>query len=109
MKQNINILFKKHEKIDLEEREDMKCFIDCSVNVRRVYKIIEDHSPDRKCNLLIAFDDMIADMISKKKRNQTLTELSIRGRKLNIFTVFITKSYFAAPKDVSLKCKHFLL
>ena len=45
-------------------------------------------------------------MISKKKRNQILTELSVTGRKLNISTVFITKSYLA---DVSLNCTFFLV
>ena len=44
---------------------------------------------------------MIADMISNKKLNQVATELFIRGKKLNISTVFITQSYFAVPKDFS--------
>ena len=43
---------------------------------------------------------MFADMISNKKLNQQL--LIIRGRKLNISTVFIMQSYFATPKDVKL-------
>ena len=46
------------------------------------------------------------EMISKKKRNQMLTELSVTGRKLNISTVFITKSYLA---DISLNCTFFLV
>ena len=32
-----------------------------------VYKNIEEHNPSRKCNVLIVFDDMIADMICNKK------------------------------------------
>ena len=35
-----------------------------------------------------------------------MAELSIRGRKLNISTVFITQSYFALLKDVILNCTH---
>ena len=35
------------------------------------------------------FDDMIADMLSNKKLNPVVTELFIRGWKLNIFLVFI--------------------
>ena len=42
---------------------------------------------------------MIA-MISNKKLNSIVNELFIRGRKLNIFIIFITKLYFTAPKDV---------
>ena len=32
-----------------------------------------------------------------------MTELFIRGRKLNISLVFITQCYFAVPKDYLLK------
>ena len=48
--------------------------------------------------MLIVFDDMIADMHSNKKLNPIITELFIRGRKLNISLVFITQSYFAVLK-----------
>ena len=41
---------------------------------------------------------MIADMLSNKKLNPIVTELFIRGRKLNIYLVFITQSYFAVQK-----------
>ena len=43
---------------------------------------------------------MIADMISNKKLNPVVTELFIRGRKVNISIVFITQSYFKLLKDV---------
>ena len=48
-------------------------------------------------------------MINNKKLNPTVTELFIRGRKLNISTVFITQSYFKVPKDVRLNSTHFLI
>ena len=41
---------------------------------------------------------MIADMLSNEKLNPIITELFVRGRKLNISLVFITQSYFAVPK-----------
>ena len=41
-------------------------------------------------------------MINNKKLNSIVTELFIRGRKLNISIVFITQSYFKVPKDVRL-------
>ena len=40
---------------------------------------------------------MIADMIDNIKLNPAVTELFIRGRKLNISIVFITQSYFKVP------------
>ena len=49
---------------------------------------------EKKRKILIVFDDMIADMINNKRLNPTVTELFIRGRKLNIYIVFITQSYF---------------
>ena len=45
---------------------------------------------------------MIPDIINTKKLNSIITELFIRGRKLNISLVFITQSYFKVPKDVRL-------
>ena len=37
---------------------------------------------------------MIADMINNEKINPIVTELFIRGRKINISIVFITQSHF---------------
>ena len=42
---------------------------------------------------------MIADMLRNKKLNPIVTELFMRTRKLNISLIFITQSYFAAPKN----------
>ena len=54
-----------------------------------IFRNVEEFNPDRKLNVLIIFDDMIDDMISNKKLNQIVTDLFIRGRKLNMSTVFI--------------------
>ena len=51
---------------------------------------------------MIAFDDMIGDMLSNKKLNPIVTELFIRSRKLSISLVFIPQSYFSVPKNVKL-------
>ena len=63
-----------------------------------VYKNIEEYNLGKKRKVLIVFDDMIADMISNKKLNPIVTELFIRGGKLNISVVFITQSYFKVSK-----------
>ena len=52
---------------------------------------------------MVVFVDIIADMISNKKRNPILAELFIRGRKLNISLAFLTKSYFAIPWNLFMK------
>ena len=77
--------------------------------MRDVYKNIEDYSLGRERKILIVFDDMIADMINNKKLNPIVTELFIRGRKLNISIVFITQSYFKVTKDVRLSSTHFFI
>ena len=67
---------------------------------------IEEYNPNRKRKILIVFYDIIAGMLSNKKFNPVVTELFIRGRKLNIFLVFITQSDFAIPKRIRLNSTH---
>ena len=52
---------------------------------------------------------MIADKINNKKQNYVVTELFIKGRKLNISLVFITQSYFKVPKVVRNNSTHFFI
>ena len=74
-----------------------------------IYKNIEEYNPNKKRKILIAFDDTIADMLSNKKLNPIVTELFIRGRKLNISLVFITQSYFAVSKNIRLNSMHYFI
>ena len=80
-----------------------------SNDMQDVYKNIEDYNLIKKHKILIVFDDMIADMINNNKLNPIVTELLIRGRKLNISIVFITQSFFKVPKDVRLNSTHFFI
>ena len=64
---------------------------------------IDEYNLDNENKILIGFDDMIADMIHNKKLDSIVTELFIRGRKLNISLVFITQSHFKVPKDFIAK------
>ena len=70
---------------------------------------VDEYNIDKEHKLLIVFDDMIADMINNKKINSIVTELFIRGEKLNISLVFITRSYFKVPKDIRLNTTHFFI
>ena len=72
-----------------------------------VYKNINEYNVDKEQKILIVFDDIIAEMINNKKLNSIVTELFIRGKKLNIPIVFIIQSYFKVPKDVRLNSTHF--
>ena len=74
-----------------------------------VYKKINYYNLNKENKILIKFDDILADMIQNKKLNSVVTELFIRGRKLNISLVFITQSYFKVPKDIRLNTTHFFI
>ena len=54
-----------------------------------IYKNIEEYNPNKKRKILFVFDDMITDMLSNKKLNPVVTELFIRGRKLNVYIVLL--------------------
>ena len=102
-------LINKREKVGLNHFNNLKAFMEYSNDMQDVYKNIEDYNPIKKRKVLIVFDDMIADMINNNKLNPIVTELFIRGRKLNISVVFIRQSYFKVPKDVRLNSTHFFI
>ena len=85
-------------------------FVKILFNTQMIWMIfirnIEEYNPNRKRKILIVFYDIIAGMLSNKKFNPVVTELFIRGRKLNIFLVFITQSDFAIPKRIRLNSTH---
>ena len=74
-----------------------------------IYTNIEEYNPNKKRKKFIVFDDMIADILSNKKRNSIVTEWLIRERKLKICLVFITQSYFAASKNIKLNSRHYFV
>ena len=102
-------LINKRESTGLKHFNDPKAFIEYSNDIQDVYKNIGEYNTDKERKILIVFDDMIADMINNKKLNSIVTELFIRGRKLNISLVFITQSYFKVLKDVTLNTTHFFI
>ena len=75
-----------------------------------VYNNFNDYNPIRKRKILIVFDHVIADMNTDKDiQSNSVRDLFIRRKKLNIFLVFITQSYFSVPKDVRLNSTHYLM
>ena len=80
-----------------------------SNDMQDVYKNIKDYNPRKNRKVLIVFDDMIADMINNTKLDSIVTELFIRGRKINISIVFISQSYLKVSKDVRLNSTHFFI
>ena len=58
---------------------------------------------------MIVFDNMITEIIKNEKLNSVVTELFIGGRKINIFLIFITQSYFKVAKDFRLNTTLFFI
>ena len=58
-------------------------------------KILKNTIQTKNIYISIILDYIIAHMLSNKKLNPIVTELFIRGKKLNISLVFITRCYFA--------------
>ena len=102
-------LINKRENVGLDHFDDPKAFTEYSNDMQDIYKNIDDYNLRKKPKVLIVFDDMIATMINNKKLDSIVTELFIRGRKLNIYIAFITQSYFKVPKDVRLNSTHFFI
>ena len=92
------MLINKRESTGLKQLNNSKVFIEYSNDMDVIYENIEKYNPNKKREILIVFDDMIADMLDNAKFNPIVTELFIRGRKLNISLVFITQSHFDVPK-----------
>ena len=102
-------LIKKCENVGTNHFNDPNAFIECSNRMDDVYQNIDDYNPNRKRKILIVFDGMIADIMSKKKCQTITKDLFIRCRIVNLSLAFITQSYFSVSKDVRLNSRHYLV
>ena len=101
-------LIKKHEDTGIKHLNDLDAFIQCSNTMDDVYKNIDDYNPSRERKILIVFDDMIVNIMTKTFQ-AIIKELIIRCIKLNISLAFITQSYSYVTKDVRLNSTHYLI
>ena len=90
-------MIKEREDAGKKHFNDSNAFIECSNTMDGVYENIDDYNTSRKREILIVFDDTIADIMTNKKFQAIIKELFIRCRKVNISLVFM------AQKDVRLK------
>ena len=81
-------LINKRESTGLKHFNNPKAFIEYSNNMQDVYKNIEEYNIGKKRIISIVFMT-IADIANNKKLNPVVTELFIRGRKLNISIFFV--------------------
>ena len=78
------LLINGRKKVGIRAIKNPKAFIDYSQTTDAVYENLENYKPTKKMRIFKVFDDTIADMKSNKKLSPIVTELLLRGRKLNI-------------------------
>ena len=91
------ILIKKRENAGIKCLNDPNAFIECFNTMDDVYKN-NDYNPSRKREILIVFDDMIADIMTNKEFKAIIRELFIRCRKLNISLLLLLNLIFLFQK-----------
>ena len=91
------------------DKPDPKAFIEFSNNVDDVYNNIDGYNPKRRQKILVVFDDMLADINVIKKFQSMVKELFFRCGKLTLSLIFISRSYFLAPKKVRLNSTNYLI
>ena len=89
-------LIKKREDVGIKHVNNLNVFIECSNTMDDVYENIDDYNRSRRRNILIVFDDMIADIMKNKKFQAIIKGLFIRCRKLNVslvlcYSIFCSK------------------
>ena len=53
---------------------------------------------------LVIFDDFVCE-----KNQKPLVHYLIRGRHKNCSVIYLSQSYYKTPKDIRLKCSHFII
>ena len=91
------MLIRKRKNLVLRLYNDPIAFLEYSNIMNDVCEKIDECNPYIKLKVFIVFDDIIADVLSNKK-----LQLFIRSPRMNISIVFITQSYFSAPKSIRL-------
>ena len=89
-------LIKQRQNVGIKYCNGPNASIQCSNRMDDVYQNIDDYNPSRKRKTLIAFDDMIADIMSNKEFQAIIKELVIRSKN-------------SVPKDLRLNSTHYLI
>ena len=77
------------ESVGLKHCNDHKVLIECSNDIDDIFDNIDEYSSNKKRKILIAFDDMIADMLSNKKPQSIVTRLFVKHFSCFYHIVFI--------------------
>ena len=104
------LFINKRESTSLNYLNDSKVFIEYLNDRADNYKKIEEYNLSKKQKKLDrVVGDMFADILSNKKIKPIVTELFMKGRKINISFFFITQSYFVVPKNIRINSAHYFV
>ena len=82
------VSIKKREDVRIKHLNDLNAFIECSNTMDDVYENIHDYNLNKKRNILIVFDDMIADIMANKKFQAIIKELFIIKRIKELLIIY---------------------
>ena len=80
------MLIKGRENVRIKESKNPKEFINYLQTIDAVSENLENYNLAKKVS--IVFDDIVADMKANTKLSPIVTELFLRGKKVNIFIAF---------------------
>ena len=81
----------------------------CSYSLNDSCQAVDDYNPNKKHKILIVFGDIIADVLSNKKLEPTVTEMLFVIDFLDISLVFITQSFVDVPRNIRLNLTSFIM
>ena len=92
-------LIKKRENAGIKHLNDSNTLIECSNTVNDAYKDIDDYNPNRKRKILIIiFDEMIADTMSKKKFQAVVKECYYMQKTKYFTCIYHTVLFFCSKR-----------
>ena len=101
---NYQFLIKKREDVGIKNLNNPKVFIEYSQYMDDIYNNFNDYYPNRKRKILIAFDDMIAYIMTNKNFQAIINELFIRSENWIYLFYFSHNLIFLFQKKYTLNC-----
>ena len=86
----------------IRKLKNPKAFIHYFQTTDNFYEKLENYNLTKKSRVLRMSGDMVVDMESNKTLGPIVTELFLRGRKLDISCVFLSQSYLKVCKIIKL-------
>ena len=101
------MLINGREKERIKNLRNTKAFIDYLRSIDAVYENLEDYNSTEIRRVLMGFHAMKTYLECNKELCPIVSELFLRGRKLNFSFFFISQFYSKVPKTTRLNATHY--